>query len=101
MLGLPASVKAPALAATGGRAVAQLIAPWLGVNRALDHTFQEICDILWSYGKYVFFLVVFVIMVFNVLAFVVLVFVVFVIVVFVFVVFVVLDAIWSYISENI
>ena len=28
MLGLPASVKAPALAATGGRAVAQLIAPW-------------------------------------------------------------------------
>ena len=29
MLGLPASVKAPALAATGGCAVAQLIAPWL------------------------------------------------------------------------
>ena len=29
MLGLPASVKAPVLAATGGRAVAQLIAPWL------------------------------------------------------------------------
>ena len=27
MLGLPASVKAPALAATAGRAVAQLIAP--------------------------------------------------------------------------
>ena len=31
MLGLPASVKAPALAATGGRAVAQLIAPWFWV----------------------------------------------------------------------
>ena len=28
MLGLPASVKAPALAATGGRAVAQLKAPF-------------------------------------------------------------------------
>ena len=28
MLGLPASVKAPALAATGSRAVAQLKAPW-------------------------------------------------------------------------
>ena len=28
MLGLPASVKAPALAATGGSAVPQLIAPW-------------------------------------------------------------------------
>ena len=28
MLGLLASVKAPALAATNGRAVAQLIAPW-------------------------------------------------------------------------
>ena len=30
MLGLPASVKAPALAATSGRTLAQLIAPWLG-----------------------------------------------------------------------
>ena len=28
MLGLPTSVKAPALAATGGSAVPQLIAPW-------------------------------------------------------------------------
>ena len=28
MLGLPASDKAPALAATGGRAVAQLKTPW-------------------------------------------------------------------------
>ena len=36
MLGLPASVKAPALAATGGRAVAQLIAPWLEGELALN-----------------------------------------------------------------
>ena len=28
MLGLPASAGAPALAATGGRAVAQLLPPW-------------------------------------------------------------------------
>ena len=36
MMGLPASVKAPALAATGGRAVAQLIAPCSGLLREIS-----------------------------------------------------------------
>ena len=33
MLGLPASVKAPALAATDGCVVAQLLSPWVWVNQ--------------------------------------------------------------------